>query len=91
MVQRPSQKARNELPRKLLEFALVSFSGLSKVWIGTCEGANTCLMPGGDGLPEGAMFRNEDGKRFFFVTSFNKINRGILKIRSEMHAKSIMM
>ena len=38
-----------------------------RVWIGMCEGANTCLMPGGDGLPEGAMFRNEDGKRFLQI------------------------
>ena len=35
-----------------------------RVWIGMCEGPNTCLMPGGDGLPEGAMFSNEDRKQF---------------------------
>ena len=40
-----------------------------RVWIGMCEGANTCLMPGGDGLPEGAMFRNEDGKRFLQIVT----------------------
>ena len=33
------------------------------------NGANTCLMPGGDGLPEGAMFSNEDGKRFLQIVT----------------------
>ena len=40
-----------------------------RAWIAMCEGANTCLMPGGDGLPESAMFRNDDGKRFLQIVT----------------------
>ena len=89
MVQRPSQKTEDPAAEEEpLQGGIVRVD-FCRVWIGMCEGANTCLMPGGDGLPEGAMFRNEDGKRFF--TNCNKINREILKIRSKMHAKSIVM
>ena len=89
MVQRPSQKTEDSAAEEEpLQGGIVRVD-FCNVWISMCEGANTCLMPGGDSLPEGAMFRNEDRKRFF--TNCNKINEEIAKIRSKMHAESIVM
>ena len=89
MVQRPSQKTEDPAAEEEpLQGGTVRVD-FCRVWIGMCEGANTCFMPGGNGLPEGAMFRNEDGKRFF--TNCNKINCEIAKTRSKMHATSIVM
>ena len=69
MVQRPSQKTEDPAAEeKPLQGGIVRVD-FCRIWIGMCEGANTCLMPGGDGLPEGAMFRNEDGKRFLQIVT----------------------
>ena len=69
MVQRPSQKTEDPAAEEEpLQGGTVRVD-FCRVWIGMCEGANTCLMPGGDGLPEGAMFRNRDGKRFLQIVT----------------------
>ena len=69
MVQRSSQKTKNPAAEEEpLQGGIVRVD-FCKVWRGMCEGANTCLRPSGDGLPEGAMFRNADGKRFLQIVT----------------------
>ena len=69
MVHMPSQKTEDPAAEEEPLQGAVVRVGFCKVWIGMCEGANTCFMSGGNSLPEGAMFRNEDGNCFLEIVT----------------------